>query len=231
MLEHRRNGWYVLGGGMTAAGVAWLAAWGVAVASSGPPHPLHFLNAASLVAAGVSIVGLFIVFAVMYDLPASVLRLYPSRAGLPLEVVAGNAHYHDWNYAATVAALPIMVTNTTSASVTLAGGCQAQGNVGDTPPWERRLTEDETGLFLREIESQKRSSHHRPSIMDRATIPGHASLEFWYVTDVSRDQRGVHLDLTLHFKDEAGNGYSAAFKRIPPPKEILGSQPQSPQPV
>jgi hypothetical protein len=214
---------------MMALGVAWLTAWGVAVASSGPPHSLHFLNAASFVAAGVAVIGLFVVFAVMYDWLAWLPRLYPNNTGLPLKVIAGSPHFHDWNYAASVVALPIEVTNRTGAPVTLAGGCHIQGNTGDMPSWAERMTEDETGFFLREIESQKRSSHHGPKITDRATIPGHASLEFWYVTDVSRDQRGPHLDMTLHFKDGDGNEYSAAFKRIPPAKETLSSSPQTPQ--
>jgi hypothetical protein len=130
--------------------------------------------------------------------------------------VAGSPHFHDWNYAASVVALPVLVTNRTNAPVTLAGGCQIQGNAGDTPSWREKLTEGETGLFVREVESQKRSSHHRPNITDRATIPAHASLVFWYVEDISRDQRGVHLDMTLYFKDGDGNEYSAAFKRNSP---------------
>jgi hypothetical protein len=216
VLEHRRNGWFLLGGSMIAGGVAWLAAWGVAVASAGPPHSLRYWDWPSYAATGVVVAGLLIVFAVMYDWLAWLPWLYPGKSGLPLKAVGGSPHYHEWNYAAAVAALPIMVTNRTRAPVTLAGGCQIRGNMGDISSWKEKLTEAETGLFMREVESQKRSSHHRPSITDRATIPAHSSLEFWYVTDVSRDQRGVHLDVTLHFKDTDGNEYSATFERIPP---------------
>jgi hypothetical protein len=122
VLEHRRNGWYVLGGGMIAGGVAWLAAWGVAVASAGPPHPLRFWDAASYVAAGVGLAGSLVVLTVMYDWLARLPWLYPRKTGLPLKVVAGSPHFHDWNYAASVVALPVLVTNRTNAPVTLASG-------------------------------------------------------------------------------------------------------------
>ena len=214
MLEHRRNGWYLLGGSMIAGGVAWLAAWGVAVASAGPPHSLQFWSAASFVAAGVAIIGSLVVLAVMYDWVSRLAWLRPIKNKLPLKVVAGEPHFHDWNYAASVVALPIKLTNTASTPVLLPGGCRARGNMGDISSWREKLGEDETGSFLREVESQKRTSHHRPNIIDRAIIPAHASLEFWYVTDVSRDQRGVHLDMTLYFNDADGNEYSAAFERI-----------------
>jgi len=218
VLEHRRNGWYVLGGAMIAAGLGWLGAWGAAVGSSGPPHPLRYLVLATYVAAGVALAGVLIVLAVMYDwfvrLPWPHLR----ETGLPLKVEAGSPHFHDWNYAASVVALPVRVTNTTNAPVTLPGGLQIEGHAGETPPWEDRLRDDERGQFMREVESQRRTSHHQPSIRDRATVPAHAFLDLWYVDDISRDRRGVHLDKTLHFKDADGNQYSAAFKRpLPPP--------------
>ena len=73
--------------------------------------------------------------------------------------------------------------------------------------------EGEIASFFHEIESQKRSSHHNPNITQKTVIPAHSSLELWHVTDVSRDQRGVHLDRTLYFKDSDGNEYSAVFKR------------------
>ena len=200
---------------MIAGGVAWLGAWGVAVASAGPPHSLQYWVAASYAAAGVVVAGSLVVFAVMYDWPDRLPWLYSRKTGLPLKVMVSSPHFHDWNYAASVVALPIVITNRTGTPVTLAGGCQIEGNLGDTPSWREKLADDETGLFVREVESQKRSSHHRPSITERTTIPAHASLEFWYVTDVSRDQRGVHLDRTLYFKDIDGNEYSAVFKRHP----------------
>jgi hypothetical protein len=81
-------------------------------------------------------------------------------------------------------------------------------------------------LFLREVESQKRSSHHHPSITQKTVIPAHSSLELWYVTDASRDQRGVHLDRTLYFKDSEGNEYSAVFKR-PLPHQAESKPPLS----
>ena len=163
----------------------------------------------------------------MYDWLTRLGWLYPGKTRLPLKVVAGKPHFHEWNYAASVVALPITVTNRTSEPMTLAGGCQVRGNMGDIPSWRERLTVDETGLFLREIESQNRSSHHRPGITDRATIPAHATLEFWYVTDVSRDQRGVELNMTLHFKDGEGNGYSVTFERIAPQQIPITATPLS----
>lgn len=216
MLEHRRNGWYLLGGSMITGGMAWLAAWGVAVASSSAPNSLHFLDAATYIAAGIVVVGLLVVLAVMYDWLTGLTWLFPGRTGLPLKVVAGSPHFHDWNYAASVVALPIVVANRTNTPVVMAGGCRIQGNMGDLPSWEERITDDDKGWFLREIESQKRSSHHRPNISEKATIPAHASLEFWYVTDVSRNQHGVHLDMTLHFEDDDGNKYAVTFQRIQP---------------
>jgi hypothetical protein len=75
-----------------------------------------------------------------------------------------------------------------------------------------RLTQDETGLFVHEVDSQKRSSHHLPNITERATVPAHASLETWYVTDISRDQKGARPRITIYFNDSDGNEYSAAFK-------------------
>ena len=213
MQEHRRNGWYVLGGSLIAGGTAWLAAWGVAVASAGPSHSLQYWAAASYAAAGVVVTGSLIVLAVMYDWPARVPWPYLPKAGSPLKIVAGNPHFHDWNYAASVVALPIVVTNRTGTPVTLAGGCGVEGNLGDVPSWHERLIDSEVGLFLHEVESQKRSSHHHPSITQKTVIPAHASLELWYVDDISRDQRGVHLDRTVHFKDSDGNEYHAIFKR------------------
>lgn len=158
------------------------------------------------------VAGSLVVFAVMYDWPARLLWLYPRKTGLPLVVVPGNPHYHDWNYAASVAAVPVVVTNKTGAPVTLVGGYRAEMSEGDTPSWRSRLTEDEQGLFLREVESQKRTSHHQPSFTERTTIPEHASLELWYVTGVSCDQRGARPGITLYFNDSDGNEYAAAFK-------------------
>lgn len=224
--EHRRNGWYVLGGSMLAGGTAWLAAWGVAVASAGPPHSLQYWVAGSYAAAGVMAGGSLIVLAVMYDWSARLPWLYPHKTGPPLKVVAGNPHYHDWNFAASVVALPIVVSNRTGAPVTLTGGCQVSGNLGDVPSWHDRLMDGEVASFLHEIESQKRSSHHQPNITQKTVIPAHSSLELWYVTDVSRDQRGVHLDRTLYFKDSDGNEYGAVFKR-PLPHQAESKPPLS----
>jgi hypothetical protein len=202
---------------MIAAGVAWLAAWDVAVDSSGPPHKLQFLSATSFAAAGIAILGSLIVLAVMYDWITRLAWLHSDKNAPPLKVVAGDPHYHNWNYAASVVALPIKVTNTTSAPVILPGGSQIRENTGNTPSWMEKLGKDETGSFLREVESQKRTSHHQPNIIGGAVIPAHSTLEFWYVTDVSRDQRGVHLDMTIYFKDDDGNDYSAVFERIAKP--------------
>ena len=214
MQEHRRNGWYVLGGAMITLGLGWLGAWGVAVYSSGPPHPLRYLVPATYVFAGVALAGILIVLAVMYDWFARLPWWPRSReTGLPLKAEAGSPHFHHWNYAASVVALPVRVTNRTNAPVTLPGGLQIEGNVGDTPSWRDRLTDDERARFLQEIASQERTSHHQPNIRDRATIPAHSFLDCWYVEEISRDQRGVHLDMTLHFKDADGNQYSAVFKQ------------------
>jgi hypothetical protein len=210
--EHRRNGWYVLGAALIAAGAAWLAAWGVAVDSASPPHALQYWVPASYVAAGLVAAGFLVVVAVMYDWPARPRWLSPRKAELPLKVVSGKPHYHDWNHAASVAALPVMITNMTRGPVVLPGGCRSEGYSGDTPLWESRLTEDERGLFVREIASQERSSHHLPNITERATIPARASLEVWYVTDISRDQRGARPRITLYFNDSEGNEYAAAFR-------------------
>jgi hypothetical protein len=136
----------------------------------------------------------------------------------PLKVVAREPHYHDWNYAASVAALPVMVTNKTGADVTLVGGCLMESNSGGIVPWETRLTEDEEGLFRREVESQVRTSHHQPSLTKGATIPAHASLELWHVIDISRDRSGTRPGATLRFKDSDGNEYMAVFKRQEPHK-------------
>jgi hypothetical protein len=75
---------------MLAGGTAWLAAWGVAVASAGLPHSLHYWVAESYAAAGVMAGGSLIVLAVMYDWPAQLSWLYPHKTGPPLKVVAGN---------------------------------------------------------------------------------------------------------------------------------------------
>ena len=74
VLEHRRNGWYLLGGGMIAAGTAWLASWGAAVGSASPPRSLQYWVPASYGAVGLIIAGFLAVFAVMYDLPARLRR-------------------------------------------------------------------------------------------------------------------------------------------------------------
>jgi hypothetical protein len=211
VLEHRRNGWYVLGGGMIAAGATWLASWGVAVASTS--QSLDFWAPGSYVATGVTAAGAFIVLQVMYDWIARLpFRRVSTTSTLPLKVTPGKPHFHDWNYAASVALLPVTVSNTTGEPVTLAGGCQMRGNSGGTPDWRDRLLDGEKSAFLQEVESQTRSSHHRPNITERTTIPAHSSLELWYVTEISRDQRGIYLNMVLYFKDTEGNQYFAAFR-------------------
>ncbi len=212
---------------MIAGGLTWLAAWGVAVASAGPPHSLRYWDAASYAAVVVAVAGSMIVLAVMYDWLARLPWPHLQKTGPPLKVVAGKPHYHNWNYAASVVALPIVVTNKTSTPVTLAGGCQVNGNIGPITSWRDKLTADETGSFVREVESQKRSSHHHPSITEKTVIPARASLELWYVDDISRDQRGINLDMTLYFRDSDGNQYCAVFKR-PIPQQAQSMPPVVP---
>jgi len=168
------------------------------------------------VAVGIVAAGLLIVVAVMYDWLARLQWLYPHKTELPLKVEGGEPHYHDWNYAASVAALPVMVTNKTGAPVTLPGGCTAELNADGIPLWSPSLTEAEKGSFLQETESQKRTSHHQPSLVKGATIPAHASLELWYVTEIGRDRSGTRPGATLRFKDSGGNEYAAVFKRHEP---------------
>jgi hypothetical protein len=210
--EHRRNGWYVLGAAMITAGATWPAAWEVVVDSASPPRSFRYWVPASYITAGLAAAGLLVVLAVMYDWPAKLGWLSLHKSEPPLKIVSGKPHYHDWNYAASVAALPIVITNRAREAVAMPGGCKAQIRAGDIPPWRSRLTDDETALFVREFESQKRSSHHLPNIIDRATIPAHASLEAWYVTETGRDQRGARPEITLYFNDSDGHEYSAVFK-------------------
>lgn len=196
---------------MIAGGVAWLAAWGVAVSSAKPAGSLQYLVPASYVAIGVVVLG-FIVVAVMYDWPARLLWLSPRPAGAPLKVMSVKPHYHDWNIAASVAALPIKVTNRTREPVTLPGGCTCEIHGGDAPTWESSLRGSGAELsFSSEVESQKLTSHHLPAISERTTIPAHASLELWFVTGIGRDYRGMRPRMTLHFNDADGNEYAAAF--------------------
>jgi hypothetical protein len=195
-----------------AAGVAWLAAWGVAVGSAKPPGSLQYLDPASYVAIGVVVVGFLVVVGVMYDWPARLLWLNPHPAGPPLKVESGKPHYHDWNIAASVAALPIKVTNKTREPVTLPGGCSCEIHGGDAPSWMSSLRGSGAELaFSSEVESQRRSSHHQPDIRERTTIPAHASLELWFVTGVGRDYRGLRPRMTVHFNDADGNKYAATF--------------------
>jgi hypothetical protein len=216
--EHRRNGWYVLGGALMAAGVAWLAAWGVAVGSAKPPGSVQYLVPASYVAIGVVVIGFLVVVAVMYDWPARLRGLYPASAGAPLKVIPGKAHYHDWNYAASVAALPITITNRTREPVVMPGGMQGEFQFGSTPAWEARLSDDDMTMFLREVESQRRTSHHQPALKDGLTIPGGATIEAWHVTEISRDKQGTRPRITLRFKDGDNNTYTASWNERNPAK-------------
>jgi hypothetical protein len=132
-------------------------------------------------------------------------RYLRGRARLPLKVVPGKPHYHDWNYAATVVALPVKITNRTHEPVAMPGGASMEMQRGDIPDWQTRLLGDDATTFLREIESQRRSTHHLPDIRDRTTIPARATIEAWYVTDTGRDQHGTRPRATLRFKDGDGN--------------------------
>jgi hypothetical protein len=197
---------------MIAAGVAWLAAWGVAVGSTKPSGSLRYLDPASYVAIAFVMVGFLVVVAVMYDWPARLWELRPVANEPPLKVTPGMPHYHDWNWAASVAALPVKIRNRTGRPVDLPGGCRLVGHPTDVPSWDGRLSEGEAQPFRCEVASQQRSSHHSPKLTDRNTIPAHASLEVWHVVDTDRDYRGGRQSFTLYFNDSDGNEYSANFE-------------------
>jgi hypothetical protein len=207
---------------MIAAGVAWLAAWEVAVASAKPAGSLHYLVPASYVAVVVVVLGFLVVVAVMYDWPARLWELRPAGDEPPLKITVGKPHYHDWNWAARVAALPVKIKNRTGGMVIWPGGCQFQMQDRADPSWRTVLSADERGQLAREVFSQEQTSHHRPMVRERITIPAHSSVDAWFVASVGRDCRGSEPRITLHLTDGNGNKYTATYE---------GKEPQDGQDV
>lgn len=140
------------------------------------------------------------------------------RSGKPLKVRAGKPHYHDWNRAASVVALPVKITNKRTQAIDLPGGCSCAGYDGNIPSWASQLTGDESHAFAIEEQSQIRTSHHRPSLKDGVTVPSGRSVTVWHVTAASRGQRGERPRFEVFFRDADENEYSAVFEpgRLPP---------------
>jgi len=65
--EHRRSGWYALGGTLSGLGGAWLVGYGIACLQSSPPHKLDFWILVTPTAIGVAALGILVVLAVMYS--------------------------------------------------------------------------------------------------------------------------------------------------------------------
>jgi hypothetical protein len=80
MEEHKRNGWYLLGGVPTTAGVGLAVGWYVAVLSSRAPGKLTFWTLPAYLAAGLITVGVLLVLSVMYEVGPAVAHRRTTQA-------------------------------------------------------------------------------------------------------------------------------------------------------
>lgn len=171
MLEGRRNGWYVLGGGMIAAGVAWLAT---------PPRSLPDWLPPSYVAVGLIVAGLLVVVAVMYDWPARLRRKLravrsSSYDGLRLELV--NAKWEFWQRTAWLVDIQVRVTNTTPDRVIELSCFELDSDPG--PYWVERpvLTQDQVNVLFHQM--QRRRDSYGPEHLHQMTLQSGDSRLGW----------------------------------------------------
>jgi len=133
--------------------------------------------------------------------------------GKPLTVKVADRHAHPLNYAAETAALQLLIKNRRWRPVELSGGFGLGVNSADNPMRRAGLTEQEKASLVQKLGYERETSHHQPSLRDRAVVPAHGSLSPWVVTDVDRLPSGGHPEITIKFADGEGNQYALVVKR------------------
>lgn len=72
--DYRRNGWYALAGALTGGSAAWMVGWGITVASAKKDSGTRFLTIPTYGAFATCVLGLLIIFAVIFDWPSKLRR-------------------------------------------------------------------------------------------------------------------------------------------------------------
>jgi hypothetical protein len=140
----------------------------------------------------------------------------PGIAGLfgkPLKVKITDRHAHPLNYAAEAVAIELSIKNRTWRSIELPGGYNLTVYAAENPQTRAALSAQQKAGLVQKLAYERDTSHHQPSLRDRAVVPAYGSVTAWVVTDVDHLPHGAHPEITIGFADGRGNQYKVVAKR------------------
>jgi hypothetical protein len=213
--EHRRAGWYGLGGTLSGLGGLWLVGWGVAVLQSSPPHQLHFLVPVTYIAIALLAGGILLVLAVMFDWPVWLVSRLPELRRPALNVTVKDVQWENFRYIAMIGAFHIRIKNTTGKRVMIASYAFTTDNRG-LPSWRGTTSRDQVLEVDREIDQRLGRHRYGPALRNQAEVPAREAISGWVVEAVTRDPAGGTPGCTIVVKDQIGNEYRAVVKRVDP---------------
>ncbi len=131
----------------------------------------------------------------------------------PLEVeFFERARFEDWHRIALIAALPVLVRNTTGADILIQGYAITVDNEGRLP-WEHQVSVQDRDSVGREI--QRRIDRQEPgiSIWNFLRIPAHGTVHGWFTSAITRVPTGGSPACTIVVRDQLNNMYRKTYPK------------------
>lgn len=214
MQDHRRVGWYTLGGALSALGGAWLVAYLVACLQSSAPHKLHYWVPVTFAAIALVVVGIVIIFAVMYDWLDPLVEGIPGLHRKALSVRIVDVRWDNYKYIALIGGFRVRVKNTTGTRVMISG--VSSTNDRGLPNWRGTASAAQVNEVDTEIFQRLEGHQYGPPLRMHSEVPAHETVSGWFVVAATRDPSGGTPAVSIVVTDDLGNQYEAHVKRTEP---------------
>jgi hypothetical protein len=213
--EHRRAGWYGIGGTLSGLAALWLVGWAIAVSQSSPPHKLHYLVPVTYIAIALFVAGLVLVLAIMYDWPVWLVSRLPRLARLPLKVTVVDHNWESYQHTVLIGAFRVRIKNTTDKPIRVSGIGFQSDNRG-LPSWHTTMTGDQALPIERELHRRKEASQNGNPLRNFSVVEARETISGWVIEAVTRDAGGGTPNVAITIRDELGNQYQATVDRTEP---------------